>query len=175
MALRRNDIELLCTAGGDVRCLSEQLPSRAVKDSRRLRSAGFDEWLRAAVKTETNGLGIQRGISTTALVPGRPFGCGPSSKRPSISPTSVSTIDRPRLRDSRQSKPGGNPRPSSVISTRSQPSVCDGVTLTSPEVSPSPCSTAFWQSSVTTIARLVATSADNTPKLPPRTAETPPA
>ena len=33
---------------------------------------------------------------------------------------------------------------------------------------------AFWQSSVMTIARLVATSAESSPKLPRRTAETPP-
>src|SRR5215212_780219 len=84
----------------------------------------------------------QTGSSTIALVPG-PLGCGPSSKLPSISPTSVSTMDRPRLRDWRQSKPGGRPRPSSLISTRNLPSAKDGSTCTWPGVSASPCSTAF--------------------------------
>ena len=53
---------------------------------------------------------------------------GPSSKEPSISATRVFTIDSPRLRDLRQSKPTGSPRPSSLISTRRRPPSRPGTT-----------------------------------------------
>ena len=46
---------------------------------------------------------------------------GRARRDPSISATRVFTIDSPRLREARQSNPGGNPRPSSLISTRSRP------------------------------------------------------
>ena len=83
-------------------------------------------------------------------------------------------MDRPRLRDSSPVEVRGRPRPSSLISTRSRPSSRGrSHPAPGPTRSASPCSTAFWHSSVITIARLVATSAETSPKLPRRTRRDP--